>query len=88
MSHFVVGNNLAFLVAHHAVFLFFTADCHEFKGFKQIRLVDKFASMLYCIDCSLIDDIGEIGSYESRACKCKCIEIHTLIHMHIFCVYF
>ena len=84
MTDFVIRYDLALLIAHDAVFLLFSTDRNKLKCIKQIGLVYKLSAIFYCVDGSLIDHIGKIGTYKSCRCKRKCIKVYGLIHHDIF----
>ena len=82
----MIGDYLALLLAHHAVFLFFS-DKYLFNGVKQVFLAYIFSARLNGIDCRLIDHIGEIGTDCAGSCQCNLVQINRLIHPHILGMY-
>ena len=87
MTHLVVCHDLALLVTHRAVLLFLAAHCHDLERFEQIALVDKGAAVLHRVDSRLIDNIGEVGAYQSRGCQGDRLQIHRFVHLYILGVH-
>ena len=87
MAYLMIGYDLALLLAHDAVFLFFPHK-HLFHRIKQILLSHIFSAVLYRIDCRLIDHVGQIRSHRAAGSKGNCIQIHTLVQMDVLGMYF
>ena len=87
MSHFVIGNNLSFFLAHDAVLLFL-AHKHLLHGIKKVFLADIFPAALYGIDSRFVDHIGKIGSNSAAGCQRNGVKVHGFVHFHVLGMYF
>ena len=87
MSDLMIGNNSPLFRTHDPIFLLFT-DQYHFHCLKKIFLTDDLSAILYRIDRSLIDHIGEIRSYRTGCRQCDFFQVHTFIHLDIFCMDF
>ena len=82
VTDLMVGNDLAFLLAHDAVLLLFS-DQNDFHGAEEILLADIFPALLDRVDGSLVDHIGQVGAYRAAGCESDRIQIHGLVHLDI-----
>ena len=83
MAHLVVGHNPPLLLAHDAVLFLFTYQ-HHFHRLKQILLRHSLPAILDRQDRRLVDHVRQIRTYGTAGSKGDGLQIHCLIHLHIF----
>ncbi len=83
MTDLMVGNNFTFLPAHNAVF-FLLAHQYLLHRFKQVVLADIFPAPLHGIDCRLINHIGKVRAHRAAGSERYGIQIHAVVHQHVF----
>ena len=86
MTHLMIGYNLALLLAHDAVFLFFSHQ-HLLYCVKQILLSHILSAVLYRIDSRLVYHIRQIRAHRAAGGKGNSIQIHAFIQMDILGVH-
>ena len=87
MPYLMIRNNPALFLAHNPVFLLFSNQ-HHFYRFKQILLPDYLPAVLYGIDGGFIDHIRQVRPHCAGGCQRDCFQVHRLIHLHVFGMYF
>ena len=86
MADFMIGNDLAFFLAHDPVFLLFSYEYLLYRV-KKILLAHILSACLNGIDCRLVDHICEIGSHRAGSRQRNFVQIHRFIHPYIFGMY-
>ncbi len=86
VTHFMIGNDLPFLFTHDPVLLLFSHK-DDFHRVEQIFLTYISSAFFYRIDGSFIDHIGQVRPYRTACRKSNRIQIHTIVHQHIFGMY-
>ncbi len=87
VTDFMVGDNLALLLAHNAVLLLL-ADKHHLHCVEQIFLADELPAFFDSVDRRLIDHIGKVRADCAARRKRDRVKIYSLIHQHILGVDF
>ena len=87
MSHFMIRNDLPFLLAQNLVFLLFTDENH-FHCLKKIFLGYPVTAFLDCQNCRLIDHVRQVRTDSSAGGKCDLFKINGLIQMNILRMHF
>ena len=80
MTSLVEGDGTLLLRCHHLCLLLKTADDAVY-GVEEVLLAHHLAVVACCDEGSLVADVGDVGTGESRSLACQHVDVHLLVHL-------